>query len=248
MKVLSWISVAAILLSGCAGSHQTSASDGSYNSSTVEPLEKSHQNLEPDAAILLSVNRYRDTLTEMMGEPLTTLKADLNFGKPESTLGNLMADILRFRAARELRTFVHLGIINEDSFSLFLNEGEVTLGNIYELMPYDNHLVILTLTGEKVIQLMETVADLGGAPVSGVRMNINGGSAMGILVNSEVVDTRKNYLVATSNYLADGNGPFKSLWDYDDRLDLDLLIRDSLIEYFKSQYELEPVLDARIRE
>jgi len=249
MKVLfSWISVAAIIFSGCVGSHQTSASAERQNSLAAESLKMSNQNLEPDSAILMSVNRYRDNLTEVMGEPLTTLKSDLNFGKPESTLGNLMADILRFRAARELRTFVHLGVINEESFSLWLNKGEVTLGNIYELMPYDNHLVILTLTGEKVIHLMETVASLGGAPVSGVRMSIDRGKARGILVNSEVVDPRKNYLVATSNYLADGNGPFKTLWDYEERVDLDLLIRDSLIEYFKNQYELEPVLDARIRE
>lgn len=245
--VLSWISVAAILFSGCAGSNQTSAPDGRYNSSAAESLKMKNQNLEPDSTFSSTVDQYRDTLMEVMGESLTTLKGDLIFGKPESTLGNLMADILRFRAARELRTFVHLGIINEDSFNLYLNKGEVTLGNIYELMPYDNHLVVVTLTGEKVVQLMETVASRGGAPVSGVRMNIMEGMPRGILVNSEVVDPEKSYLVATSNYLADGNGPFKTLWDYEDRLDLGLLIRDSFIEYFKNQYELEPVLDARIR-
>jgi 2',3'-cyclic-nucleotide 2'-phosphodiesterase (5'-nucleotidase family) len=249
MKTLfGWILIAAVLFSGCTGTNQTSVSDELNNSATAESLEISHQNLEPDSSSLSLINQYRDTLMVVMGEPLTTLKADLNFGKPESTLGNLMADILRFRAARELRTFVHLGIINEDSFNLYLNEGEVTLGNIYELMPYNNHLVIVTLTGEKVNQLMETVASLGGAPVSGVRMNITEGTARGVLVNSEVVDPGKNYLVATSNYLADGNGPFNTLWEYDDRVDLDLLIRDSFIEYFKNQYELEPVLDARIRE
>jgi len=241
------ISIVAVIFSGCSGTHNASISDGKRNSPHIDSLKMVHQTLDHDSSISASIDGYRDTLMDIMGEPLTVLKSELNFDKPESTLGNLAADILRFRAARELRTFIHVGVINEDSFRIYLNEGEVNLGQMYELMPYDNHLVILTLTGNNLIKLMGNIAFLGGAPISGVRMNIDRGKARGILVNSEVVDPDRNYFVATSNYLADGNGPFEALWKYENRIDLDLLIRDTLIEYFKNQYELEPVLDARIR-
>jgi len=182
-----------------------------------------------------------------MGVPVAVIEDTLRFGQPESSLGNIVADAVRFRAGSELSRFVHIGIMGESSFKLYLNPGELTVGEVMEFMPYDNHLVILTLTGDDVFELANQVAILGGSPVSGLRFRIREGRATGILVNSEVLDRNSSYLVATSSWAADGGDRFPALWNYTDRIDLDVPMRGLFVDYFRSRRVVTPLQDGRIR-
>lgn len=207
------------------------------------------ENLASDSLISAHLDSYRDGYNDVMGVPIARVVETLKLGQPESSFGNLLSDVIRFRAARELKTYVHIGLINNDSIKLNLNTGPLTLGELYEMMPYDNHLVILTLTGDQVVTLANRIAELGGEPVSGIRMRISNNRAMGLLVNSETVRSDSLYTVATSNYLARGGGGlFPVLTEAKERLEMsDLLIRDIYREYFHNLRELNPQMDQRIR-
>jgi len=213
------------------------------------PFYEITESLASDSLISAHLERYRDGYSEVMGVPVARVVESLKLGQPESSFGNLLSDVIRFRAARELKNFVHIGLINNDSIKLNLNKGTLTLGELYEMMPYDNHLVILTLTGEQVITLANRIAELGGEPVSGLRMRISNNRAMGLLVNSETVQPDSLYFVATSNYLARGGGGlFPVLIEAKEKLEMsDLLIRDIYREYFNNLRELNPQIDYRIR-
>ncbi len=212
----------------------------------MEPVESNYPGPDPEMARL--VESYRDSMNQVMGRKIATVRDTLRFEKPEGALSNIVADALRFRAARELRDFVHVGIIGEDSFKLYFVPGELTLGDVYEFIPYDNHLVILTLDGNTLLELIGQVAEIGGAPISGVRFRIDDeGDPGSILVNAEVADPNGTYLVATSSWLANGSGPFPALWNAEDRLDLDLSIQELYVDYFKNQVELYANKDGRIR-
>lgn len=50
--------------------------------------------------------------------------------------------------------------------------GNITRGDVFELMPFENELVILTMNGEAVKKLVNFIATKGGAPVSGLRLRI----------------------------------------------------------------------------
>jgi 2',3'-cyclic-nucleotide 2'-phosphodiesterase (5'-nucleotidase family) len=122
------------------------------------------------------------------------------------------------------------------------------VGDVLEFMPYDNHLVILKLKGFDLERLVQQVAKAGGAPISGVRFSIgSNGRARGILVNSEVISPERDYLVATSNWAADGGDQFPALWSAVDRVDLQLQLKDLFIDYFKSESDLYNITDGRIR-
>ncbi|MEX0823915.1 MAG: 5'-nucleotidase C-terminal domain-containing protein, partial [Balneolaceae bacterium] len=172
-----------LFVSGCslfsAGSEKLTLQNqtGSGNSYTYP---------QPDPEIRGALDTYRDSLNQVMNVKVADVADTLRFGEPESALGNLAADALRFRAAAELRTFIHIGIIGEGSFKLYFEPGVLTLGDVYEFMPYQNHLVVLTLSGNMVNKLSNEVARTGGAPISGVRFRINGSGAQGVLVNAEV--------------------------------------------------------------
>lgn len=227
-----------LLLTGCTY----------FSKSTVEVPTASSAYPNPDPEMVQQLDTYRDSMTQVMGRKVATVRDTLRFGKPEAALNNHVADALRFQAASTLRQFVHIGIIGEESFQVYFLPGKMTLGDVYEFMPYDNHLVVLSLSGEQVMSLIELVAEMGGAPISGARFRIDeNGNPKSVLVNAEVIDLNEEYLVATSSWAANGGDKFPVLWDASNRIDLDLSIQDVYVNYFRNQVELSASTDGRIR-
>ncbi len=210
--------------------------------------EESVQYPEPDPKIASLLNSYRDSLDAAMGEKIATVHDTLRFSKPEGSLGNLVSDALRYRAGSELREFVNMGVIGDSSFGLYLTPGDLTIGDVMEFMPYENHLVVLKLRGSKVSELAGQIAEMGGAPISGMRFRIENGEAKGVLVNSQILDPNRIYMVATSSWAANGGDRFPALWEYSDRIDLyDVNVRDLYVDYFKSRRDIFSKTDGRIR-
>lgn len=215
---------------------------------SIETQNESVTYPEPDPEILAILDAHRSALQNVMGEKIATVHDTLRFSKPESALGNLVADALRFRAGHELQRFVNLSVIGDSSFRLYLTPGELTRKDVMEFMPYNNHLVILRLKGEKVFELANQIAELGGAPVSGMRLRIVDGRARGVLVNAQTLNPEEEYLVATTSWAANGGDQFPALWDYSDRIDLlDVNVRELYIDYFKSRRNIHANRDGRIR-
>jgi len=200
-----------------------------------------------DENIASMLDQYRPRYNDMMGEKIAEVSRPISFGKPESALGNLVADALRFRAARETRSFVNLALIGESSFRLNLDEGALTRGEVLEFMPYDNSLVLLKLRGESVYSLSQEIAGRGGVPVSGLRFRLEGKIARDVLVNSGIIDPDQHYWLATSSWIANGGEDFKALREYVERVELPLTIRDVYLDYFSNQRTINPETDGRIR-
>jgi|AntRauTorckE6833_2_1112554.scaffolds.fasta_scaffold04684_2 2',3'-cyclic-nucleotide 2'-phosphodiesterase (5'-nucleotidase family) len=200
-----------------------------------------------DSVIAAMLDQYRNRYNEMMGEKIAEVVRPLSFGKPESPLGNLVADALRYRAARETRSFINLALIGESSFRLNLEEGELTRGDVMEFMPYDNSLVLLKLRGDSVYSLSQEIAGRGGVPVSGLRFRLEGNTARDVLVNSSIIDPDQHYWLATSSWIAEGGDDFIALREPVERIELHLSIRDLYLDYFSNQRTIDPETDGRIR-
>lgn len=267
--VFVWLMLFAILAQGCSlagvfsgvsdrnktalrGVHATSQS-GSESHQPEHSLDSDGNEALPpptpsDPTILSVIEPYRERYNIELSQPISILTAPARFAKPEGSLGNLVADALRFRAAEELRTYVHIGVIDEGSFRLHLDEGPITLGEMLEFMPYENHLTILELPGSSVKQLANEIAALGGGPVSGMRFQIRDDRATALLVDAEPIEDSQRYLVATSSWIANGGGPFRALHNPISREDImTVAIRDLYIDYFRDRDPLEPTTDGRIR-
>lgn len=202
----------------------------------------------PDSETEEILDDYRDRYRMHTSRVVATAHDTLKFGKPDSGLNNLVADAIRFRAAEESQRFVHLGVIGISPFGVWFEPGKITFGDMFEFLPEDDHLVILTLTGHRVYELLQQVAAQGGAPVSGARFMLGpGNQAKGILVNAEVINLEKEYLVATSSRFADGEGPFIALWNPVRRQDYDVSMKELLIDHFRRESDLYNITDARIR-
>lgn len=242
MIMLRYLAPFVLLLMFTACSSQKNAVNDLSEELTLE-----EQAAIADETIANLLNEYRPCYNDMMGVKVAEVARSISFGKPESPLGNLVADALRFRAARETRTFVNLAMIGESSFRLNLEEGDLTRGEILEFMPYDNSLVLLKLRGESVYRLSQEIAGRGGVPVSGLRFRLEGKTARDVLVNSDIIDPSKHYWLATSSWVANGGEDFKALREHVDRIELPLSIRDVYLDYFSNQRTIDPEIEGRIR-
>jgi 2',3'-cyclic-nucleotide 2'-phosphodiesterase (5'-nucleotidase family) len=113
-------------------------------------------------------------------------------------------------------------------------------------MPFENTMVIITLSGEKTLQLFNYIAKAGGETVSGFTMGIKDTSAVNILVNGKPFDISKNYKVVTSDYSANGGDKMVFFNNPVKREDLQNKLRDAIIEYVKDQNSKGNTLRAKL--
>ncbi len=175
------------------------------------------------------IRPYRSALSEKMGEPLAFCPQAMETGKPEGLLGDLVADIALERARQETGLPVDVCILNNGGLRIPWPAGMITLGLVYEVMPFDNEIVVLRLSADQMRTLADELAARGGEPVSGMTLRIDGQRAADVRVGSEPLAER-DYWVATSDYLASGGGGMETLWAPRETRQSGVLLRDAIAD------------------
>lgn len=223
----------------------------------LHPASLAYKDYKIDASVprdtLLSrmLAPYRDSVDRSMNEVVGTAAATLEKKQPSSSLGNFMADAVLEMAARQFNTQVDLSLINYGGVrSLQLAKGAVTRGKVFELMPFDNLLVLQKLSGDQVQQLFDYLADRGGWPIAGASFVIRNKKATDILIGGKPLDKSKTYTLANSDYVANG-GDDASFLKPIPQINSGYLIRDALLAYIRNlQVQGKPIaenLENRIR-
>jgi len=170
---------------------------------------------------------------------------------PESLLSNFSADVYRQAASESLGEKVDISIVNLGSLRTQIPAGNISIGQVFELMPFENELVVLWLRGDKLLGLLQYFAGMGGEGVSGLRMVIKDGKAVNITIKGEELDTEKLYSIATNDYLASGNDKMVQLAEAEKRVNTGLKIRSILLDYIKRETvkgnKIQSKLDGRIK-
>jgi len=196
---------------------------------------------------------YRKVLDAQMNEIVGHTSELMGKAKPESKLTNLLADILREAAETANGQKVDFAILNYGGIRLpTLPKGEITMGKLYELCPFDNQLVVVKLDGSQVIQMMGMIASSGGWPVSKeLRLEISKKKPVNITINNVPIDNKKQYLVAMPDYVANGGDNFSFLTN-SIQVATGIYLRDAIIDYFKNlekqNIPVTSTVDGRIKE
>ncbi len=197
------------------------------------------------------IQLYKQRMDKEMNVVIGKAIEDMSSGKPESLLSNYSADVYRQRASEYLKYQVDIAIVNMGGLRTQINKGNVTVRKIFELMPFENELVILWLKGDKLNDLLQGFAAIGGQGVSGLRFEIKNGKATNITVGASPLDLNKNYTVATNDYLAGGNDKMPQLKQSEKSEFTGIKIRDLLLEYIKTETAkgnlIQSKLDGRIK-
>jgi 2',3'-cyclic-nucleotide 2'-phosphodiesterase (5'-nucleotidase family) len=203
--------------------------------------------IEADPEMQEFLEEYTEALNREMNRRITVSTGTIERGQPESPLGNLTADITREHASRALGREVDIALLNRGGLRTPIPEGDVTVGMIYELMPFENYITLLKFNGEQIRDIANELAVEGGEPISGLRMRIEGNRARDILVGEDPIVDDQTYWLATNNWMADGGGPVPTLWEPIERRDTTTLLRDAFIESLNTRSEISPKTDGRIR-
>lgn len=184
-----------------------------------------------DKKMLAYILPIKQNLDKEMDQVIGISDEVMKPGKPESLLSNWNSDVYRMSASEFLKEPVDMAVVNMGSLRSPLPAGNLTVRNIFQLMPFENELVILWLKGSEVIKLMEIFAKEAGQGVSGIRMEIINEKPENILIGGQPVDPEKIYSIATNDFLAGGNDRMVPLATPVKRVDTGLKIRNILMEY-----------------
>jgi 2',3'-cyclic-nucleotide 2'-phosphodiesterase (5'-nucleotidase family) len=214
-----------LLLAGCSAPHHYIASyhPQLYTVDTIQGKDSAmHNMLAP----------YKQKEAAAMDEVIGYTDAPMSKAQPECTLGYLIADAQLVYAQRK-DPDVKISISNQGGIRIpYLNAGPITKGKVYEIMPFDNKLIIAELSGEVLKQFCDHIAAYGGWPVSGITFKIKSKKAVDILVNGQQVNDQLIYKVATSDYIINGGDDCDFL-AHCRRVQYNVFIRDMMIAYIQ---------------
>lgn len=199
-----------------------------------------------DAGFKSFLAPYKQQLDARMDEVIGYIEQDMRAHKPESLLSNWSADVYLQRASAYLGTPVDVAIVNLGGLRTQLSAGPFTVRKVFELMPFENELVVLWLKGSDLDDLLQFFARIGGQGVSGLRMQISNGKAVGIRVGNEALDASKIYIIATNDYLAEGNDYMTALTRRVKRVDTGILVRDMLLEHVRAEHAAGRTIHAKL--
>ena len=189
-----------------------------------------------DSTIYRMTDPYRQQLVSEMSEVIINSSMPLDKGLPESKLGNYVADVC-LAAGNTAAKQLHLNqadfiVLNIGGLRKSLPKGEITVGDYYEVMPFENQLVILELKGSQVGELLDFIATRGGTPVAGVSFKIEKLKkvASNVVIKGLPLDTNAIYQVMTADYLANGGDQYTVFTKAQSRKETGLKIRDVLID------------------
>lgn len=185
--------------------------------------------------MLAHLEPYRQQITEKMNEVIGFAEEELKKGMPESKLGNLLADIIYKKAAQYTKVPVDFSLINNGGIRVNLSKGNITVGSVFEIMPFENQIVVLTIDGKTTKLLIDYMAERGGVPASHARYTIYNRNAEEIFIGENPFDSTRNYNLAISDYLADGGDDLVFLKNAINRADAGIKVRDAILEYIKEQ-------------
>jgi 2',3'-cyclic-nucleotide 2'-phosphodiesterase (5'-nucleotidase family) len=207
-------------------------------------------NAEKDEKLAGIIQPYKDSLDKQMNVVLGVADDALTKTQPESDLGNFMCDLVLMKSRDYADVPVDFTFLNHGGIRLpSLPKGDITLGKLIELMPFENRIGIMQLKGTTIDTLFNFMASKGGWHISGARYKIKNNAAIDITIAGVPLNFNKTYSAAVSDYLAQGGDNcymLKGLPYTDTRK----TIRDALIEGLQEMtakgQHVKSVLDGRI--
>jgi 2',3'-cyclic-nucleotide 2'-phosphodiesterase (5'-nucleotidase family) len=183
-------------------------------------------------------------LEEQLNQVIGYAPEPLGVFQPECPMLNWATDALLAMARKYSPDPVDVAVVNIGGMRCSWGQGDITLRHVFELMPFDNELVVLTLTGQDLLDLCKVFAITGGEGAAGMQITVKG-DEIKVLVGEKPIDPAATYKVATSDYLSQGNDRMEPLKNSTSLWKSDRKIRDLYIEYIQENKIVESHVDGR---
>ncbi len=149
---------------------------------------------------------------------------------PETLIGDFFSDAILTEGLKKDPT-IQFTLSTKGGLRTSFPKGNITVSNVFELMPFENELVVLKLSGASVQKVIDFIVKSGGQPVAGIRMNIKDKKASDVMIAGKPFDINQSYNLLTYDYLANGAEGLEFLSEATERKNIDKKVRDALIDY-----------------
>lgn len=197
-----------------------------------------------DPDVLKIIAPYEEKVREL-SKVIGRLQGGLSkTGVGGGSLGNFVTDAIRAQAEAKLGKPIVLAMVNNGG--LRKNEiaaGELRASDIFELLPFENALISLDVTGAQLTKILQVVTR---DAQSGARIQFKWNDRdrpefiSGKLVDAngkeQEIDPNQTYTVITIDYLMSlKSGAYEILQEGKNPTPLNLTIRDAVMNYVKAQ-------------
>ena len=236
--------LSATLLLGCSSGGKITSVETSY-------IQFNNENTPiDDPATEAIIAPFSSKLEKEMNTILAQCELDMFKSIPEGILGNFIADLTLAKTNQYCEEAglppADICLLNNGGLRTSLPKGPVYKKRIFELMPFENEMVVLTITGEKMKGLFEFLARINGMPIGGMTLEINKGKPQAMMIGGQPFDISREYRVATSDYLAEGGDKMRFFLDPIKRDNLGHKLRDAIIEFVTEQGDQGRPITAKI--
>lgn len=213
-----------------------------------------NQEIESVKEIEDFIEPYKQKVAAEMNTILTYTEIDLvrTDSELESTLGNLMGDLCYQRANPVFNSRtgknIDFAMFNYGGIRAGISKGAVKMENAFNLMPFENSLVIVELTADKIKELVTYLIKNKRAHPLSKHFNLAiTKTGYSLKISGKSLENDTTYFVLTSDYLQNGGDSMNFFKDPISITSIDYKVRNAIIDYFKETDTLKTNLDGRFR-
>jgi len=161
-----------------------------------------------DPKLAKYVDKKRRQMEKQMQVVVAHSDAELESYAPESPLSNFLTDILLEESSKYIKDTVFsnidLSILNFGGIRTSMPKGDVTIGDLYRITPFDNYLTFIVLKGSELRKALGRFTNQFNAPYSGATLVYKSNKPSQILVQGNPIDDNRLYKLVTLNFISDG--------------------------------------------
>jgi len=199
------------------------------------------------------IHPYKKRVDEVLDSTLSYAPKSLllNDGERNTSMGNFFVDLvfeeIEPMVKQKIGKTLDFVVMNRGGIRSILSEGEVTARNAYEIMPFENYIVVVKLSGAQMKHLLRFLTTSKRPhPFSGMEIIMDAsGDLESVHIQGEPFNENKHYYVGTSDYLVSGGADIGFFPAVDSILDTGYLLRNAIIDHFKKKDTLTAVADDR---
>lgn len=158
---------------------------------------------------------------------------------PQSPLSNFLTDILveigNEYCQKKHKENVDFSLLNFGGIRSSLKAGNITIGNIFEIAPFENNLVIVDLKGSEVRKIFRRFKVKKCEPYSQqVNIQYAGDYFYKALINGQEIDNNKTYRMITLDFIITGGDDILKDVETENVDNTGIVVRDAYIKHIKN--------------
>lgn len=209
--------------------------------------------LQADSSIEEFIQPYKEHLNRTLDSTLAYNPTNLtkNDGLLNTALGNMMADLVLSQSnpVFHARTgkYIDAVLLNHGGIRSSLNKGNISRRSAYALMPFENEIVVVELSGAKILEMLRYLEKAKTAhPISGLSIKVDDKfKVIEAKINGNEIEASNTYFFATSDYLLQGGDNMVFFKDPIAVYQLDYKLRNAVIDYFEKTDTIQAEKDER---